>query len=85
MNGAAGRLMTKEERKRLEEAIDKSESLEGESDRCQWWETPYTMRCAHASPRTILRLTEIRRLEERLRLGYAIEDPSSTASKKGKK
>lgn len=42
--GAAGRLMTKEERRRLEVAIEKSESLE-----------------------------EIRRLEERLRLGYAIQ------------
>lgn len=42
-NGAAGRLMTVEEKKAIEEAIEKSESLE-----------------------------EIRRLEEKLRLGYTI-------------
>ncbi|PWN53566.1 L domain-like protein [Violaceomyces palustris] len=46
-NGAAGRLMTAEERKAIEEAIEKSESLE-----------------------------EIRRLEERLKMGYTIKPES---------
>ncbi|CAO1617343.1 unnamed protein product [Parajaminaea phylloscopi] len=53
--GLAGRLMTKDERKKIEEAIDRSESLE-----------------------------EIRRLEERLRLGYAVEDISAPTKKRKK-
>lgn len=52
--GAAGRLMSAEERKALEAAIERSSSLE-----------------------------EIRRLEERLRLGYAVEEPAQ--AKGGKK
>lgn len=54
-NGASGRLMTKEERKRLAQAIENSDSLE-----------------------------EIRKLEERLRLGYAVEEtqPASNPSKR---
>lgn len=49
MNGAAGRLMTKEERKRLEEAIDKSESLEGERRLLRCWEAA-CMVCSQYSP-----------------------------------
>lgn len=53
INGAAGRLLTKDERKRLAQAIENSDSLE-----------------------------EIRRLEERLRLGYGSSGGNAGAKRK---
>lgn len=87
INGASGRLMTKEERKKLEAAIEKSESLEGECPCVRCSRSKCALLTNHRSMMSPpSSLAEIRRLEERLRLGYAIEDPAaSSGSKKRKK